>query len=51
MRSWAEDTDFFDLLVADEEVMASLSEEELRNCFDIAHYTAQIDRLFARVFG
>jgi adenylosuccinate lyase len=50
MRSWAESTAFFDLLVADKEVMASLNEEELRGCFDLAHYTAQIDRLFARVF-
>lgn len=49
MRAWAEQTPFRDLLAADPEVAAVLSQEELAACFDPAYHLAHIDEIFARV--
>jgi len=38
-------------LLADDELRAKLSEQEIRNCFDFSYYTKNIDKIFARVFG
>jgi adenylosuccinate lyase len=40
-----------DLLKADTEVTAALSEAELEEKFDLAYHFAQVDTIFARVFG
>lgn len=37
-------------LLADDELRASLSQEEIRECFDYSYYTKNVDKIFARVF-
>ena len=37
-------------LLADEELRASLSESEIRECFDYSYYTKNVDKIFQRVF-
>ena len=38
-------------LLADEEVRAALSEEEINEKFDLGYHTKHVDTIFARVFG
>ena len=42
---------FLQNLLADEELRASLGEEEIKECFDYAYYARHVDGIFARVFG
>ncbi|MBO6815466.1 MAG: adenylosuccinate lyase [Rhizobiaceae bacterium] len=42
---------FLDELLKDEEVRAALSEEEIRDKFDIGYHTKHVDTIFKRVFG
>jgi adenylosuccinate lyase len=51
MRAWRDGTPLLDLLRADPEVTARLDEAALAALFDLGHYTRQVDRIFARVFG
>ena len=51
MRVWEEDKDFLTELLADEEVTAALSEDEIREKFDIGYHTKHVDTIFKRVFG
>ena len=51
MKVWEQDKDFLTELLADEEVTAALSEEELREKFDLAYHTKHVDTIFKRVFG
>ncbi|MEM8750078.1 MAG: adenylosuccinate lyase [Pseudomonadota bacterium] len=51
MRVWEEDKDFLTELLADKEVMAALSEDEVREKFDLGYHTKHVDTIFARVFG
>jgi adenylosuccinate lyase len=51
MKVWEQDKDFLTELLADEEVMNALSEEELREKFDIGYHTKHVDTIFNRVFG
>jgi len=37
-------------LLADEDLRASLSESEIRECFDYSYYTKNVDKIFQRVF-
>ena len=37
-------------LLGDEELRSKLSEEEIRDCFDYAYYTKNVDNIFKRVF-
>ena len=50
MKVWAGEGTFKDLLEADEEVMQTLSKEELESLFDLSFYTKQIDFIFKKVF-
>ncbi|MEN0001209.1 MAG: adenylosuccinate lyase [Pseudomonadota bacterium] len=43
--------DFLALLLADEEVTAFLSEDEIRARFDLDYHTKHVDFIFKRVFG
>ncbi|EAU41180.1 adenylosuccinate lyase protein [Fulvimarina pelagi HTCC2506] len=43
--------DFLEQLLADEEVRAALSEEEIRSRFDLGYHTKHADTIFKRVFG
>ncbi|HEY9058289.1 MAG TPA: adenylosuccinate lyase [Aurantimonas sp.] len=51
MRVWEEDKDFLTELLADKEVMAALSEAEIREKFDLGYHTKHVGTIFERVFG
>ncbi len=53
MKVWESDgaLSLLDLLKADPEVTAALSESELEDKFDLDYHFKQVDRIFARVFG
>ncbi|HEY1447340.1 MAG TPA: adenylosuccinate lyase [Caulobacteraceae bacterium] len=51
MKAWSGDAAFVDLLRADPQVRARLSEDELVGLFDPAWHFAHVDTIFARVFG
>ncbi|MFK5979069.1 MAG: adenylosuccinate lyase [Rhizobiaceae bacterium] len=51
MRVWEEGKDFLEELLGDEEVLAALSEEEIRDKFDLSYHTKHVDTIFNRVFG
>ncbi|TIX88990.1 adenylosuccinate lyase [Rhizobium sp. P44RR-XXIV] len=51
MKVWEEGKDFLEELLADQEVRAALSEEEIREKFDLGYHTKHVDTIFKRVFG
>ncbi|MGB6732293.1 MAG: adenylosuccinate lyase, partial [Xanthobacteraceae bacterium] len=51
MKAWAGEGDFLALLNADPDVRKHLSEAELKANFDLDFHMAQVDTIFARVFG
>ncbi|MGH7023600.1 MAG: adenylosuccinate lyase [Caulobacteraceae bacterium] len=51
MKVWRGEGNFIDLLKADPQVSGKLSDEELAALFDPAWHFAQVDTIFARVFG
>ncbi len=51
MKVWEEGKDFLEELLADQEVRAALSEEDLREKFDLGYHTKHVDTIFRRVFG
>ena len=51
MKVWEEGKDFLEELLADQEVRAALSEEDIREKFDLGYHTKHVDTIFKRVFG
>nr|CAD6616043.1 adenylosuccinate lyase [Rhizobium sp. TCK] len=51
MKVWEQGKDFLEELLADEEVRAALSEEDIREKFDLGYHTKHADTIFRRVFG
>jgi adenylosuccinate lyase len=51
MKVWQENKDFLTELLADPDVRAALSEEKIRDQFDLGYHTKHVDDIFARVFG
>ncbi|SLN54879.1 adenylosuccinate lyase [Roseisalinus antarcticus] len=51
MKVWEEGKDFRTELLADAEVRAALSEDEINEKFDLGYHTKHVDTIFARVFG
>lgn len=51
MKVWEERIDFLDTLLADPEVVALISEAELREAFDLGYHTKHVSTIFERVFG
>lgn len=49
MQAWQDRADFKDLLLRDETVGKTLTEEELNGCFDPSRYLQNIDAVFARL--
>ena len=43
--------DFLSELLADEDVRKYLSEEEIKDRFDLGYHTKNVDAIFKRVFG
>lgn len=51
MKVWEEDKDFLTELLADEDVIKALPEDEIREKFDLGYHTKHVDTIFKRVFG
>ncbi len=51
MKVWERGKDFLEELLADSEVMAALSEAEIREKFNLDYHTKHVDTIFKRVFG
>jgi adenylosuccinate lyase len=51
MKVWEKGADFLEELLGDAEVRAALSEEEIREKFDLGYHTKHVDTIFRRVFG
>jgi len=51
MRTWEKGADFLEELLADKDVRAALSEDGIREKFDLGYHTKHVDTIFARVFG
>jgi len=50
MKVWKEGKDFLNELLADDEVRASLSEQDIRDKFNLDYHTKHVDTIFSRVF-
>lgn len=50
MKVWDEGADFLQLVLADPDIRAHLSEEEILKTFDLREKTKYIDQVFTRVF-
>ncbi|MGI9407857.1 MAG: lyase family protein, partial [Hyphomicrobiaceae bacterium] len=51
MKVWEEGKDFLTELLADTDVTAALSEDTIREKFDMGYHTKHVDTIFKRVFG
>jgi adenylosuccinate lyase len=51
MKSWNEGEDFMVLLKTDKDVREHLTEGEIEDCFDAAHYLRHVDTIYQRVFN
>ncbi len=51
MKVWEEGADFLEELLADEDVRKALSENEIREKFDMDYHTKNVQKIFDRVFG
>ena len=51
MKVWEQGKDFLEELLADADVRAALSEEVIREKFDLGYHTKHVDTIFKRVFG
>ncbi|GGA84549.1 adenylosuccinate lyase [Brucella endophytica] len=51
MKVWEQGKDFQEELLADQDVRAALSEEHIREKFDLGYHTKHVDTIFRRVFG
>jgi adenylosuccinate lyase len=51
MKVWEEGKDFLEELLGDKEVRAALTEEDIREKFDLGYHTKHVDTIFSRVFG
>jgi adenylosuccinate lyase len=51
MKVWEQGKDFKTELLADQDVLSSLSAEEIEEKFDLGYHTKHVNTIFARVFG
>ncbi|KEO60568.1 adenylosuccinate lyase [Thioclava indica] len=51
MKVWEKGADFREELLADADVRAALSEDEINEKFDLGYHTKHVDTVFKRVFG
>ncbi|WP_157015399.1 adenylosuccinate lyase [Mesorhizobium xinjiangense] len=51
MKVWEQGKDFLEELLADKDVRAALSEDAIREKFDLGYHTKHVDTIFERVFG
>jgi adenylosuccinate lyase len=51
MKVWEQGKDFQTELLADADVRSQLSEDEIRELFDLNYHLKHVDTIFSRVFG
>ncbi|WP_370319346.1 adenylosuccinate lyase [Oricola sp.] len=51
MKVWEQGKDFLEELLADADVRAALTEEQIREKFGLGYHTKHVDTIFRRVFG
>jgi len=51
MKVWEQGKDFLEELLADKDIRKILSEEEIRENFNLDYHTKHVDTIFRRVFG
>tara|TARA_Y100000052_G_scaffold22253_2_gene22916 strand:- start:14073 stop:15338 length:1266 start_codon:yes stop_codon:yes gene_type:complete len=51
MVTWSEGKPFQELLLADADIMAKLTPEQVSDLFDLDYHTKRVDEIFKRVFG
>ena len=51
MKVWAENKDFQVELLSDKEVRSFLTEEDIKEKFDLGYHTKNVEKIFDRVFG
>ncbi|AGA64528.1 Adenylosuccinate lyase [Liberibacter crescens BT-1] len=51
MKVWEQGKDFLEELLADTDIQQILSEEQIREKFDLSYHTKHIDTIFQRVFS
>ena len=51
MKVWEKGADFKTELLADADVRAALSQEQINEKFDLGYHTKHVNMIFARVFG
>ncbi len=51
MRSWKQGVSFMNLLIKDKRVREFLTENEIREIFDLRYYLRHVDFIYRRVFG
>ena len=51
MKVWAENKDFQVELLSDKEVRSFLTEENIKEKFDLGYHTKNVEKIFQRVFG
>ena len=51
MKVWEQGKDFLEELLADADVRAALTEEQIREKFDLGYHTKHVDTIFRRVIG
>jgi adenylosuccinate lyase len=51
MKVWEQNKDFQVELLSDKEVRSFLTEEDIREKFDLGYHTKNVEKIFHRVFG
>ena len=50
MRVWNENKDFYSELISDKDVRSFLTEEDIKDNFDLGYHTKHVNTIFKRVF-
>jgi adenylosuccinate lyase len=50
MRVWNENKDFYSELISDKDVRSFLTEEDIKDKFDLVYHTKHVNTIFKRVF-
>lgn len=51
MRAWKEELDFRELLLADKDIMARVSRQQIERAFDLKRQLRNVSKIYVRVFG
>ena len=51
MKVWEENKDFQLELMSDKDVRSLLTEDDIREKFDLGYHTKNVEKIFQRVFG